>query len=142
MDNKLLFEYSNNIDANKIVLLLCTAFDSGSVNYWCSGVETILPKEFDLQTQTWLANPSDWANVHKYYIAPLVEGGSVIFDVAEDDDAPPVKHVLDINSIKRGIRVMSEKYPKHWSDVVTENDDAITGDVFIQCCLFGELIYG
>lgn len=37
---------------------------------------------------------------------------------------------------------MPVKYPRHWADVLAENDDATTGDVFLQCCLFGECIFG
>jgi hypothetical protein len=44
-------------------------------------------------------------------------------------------------AIKSGLKVMAEKYPHHWQDFVSENDDAITGDVFLQCCLFGEIVY-
>jgi hypothetical protein len=32
--------------------------------------------------------------------------------------------------------------PRHFADVLNENDDAGTGDVFLQCCLFGEIIFG
>ncbi len=27
-------------------------------------------------------------------------------------------------------------------DMLAENDDATTGDVFLQCALFGELVFG
>jgi len=37
---------------------------------------------------------------------------------------------------------MAEKYPRHFHNFLEENDDAETGDVFIQCCLFGEIVYG
>lgn len=37
---------------------------------------------------------------------------------------------------------MAEKDPRHFGDLVSENDDADTHDVFIQHVLFGEVIYG
>jgi hypothetical protein len=37
---------------------------------------------------------------------------------------------------------MRDQYPRHYADLVEENDDAITGDVFLQLAVFGELIYG
>jgi hypothetical protein len=37
---------------------------------------------------------------------------------------------------------MSEKFPEHWADFINENDDAITGDIFVQCCVFGDTVYG
>lgn len=43
---------------------------------------------------------------------------------------------------KHALRIMAEKYPKHFGDLIAENEDAGTGDVFLQCCVFGEVIYG
>jgi len=39
-------------------------------------------------------------------------------------------------------KVMHDDYPSHYGDAISENDDAGTGDVYLQCCLFGEVIYG
>lgn len=41
-----------------------------------------------------------------------------------------------------GLRRMADKYPKHFDNFMQENEDAITGDVFLQCVVFGEVIYG
>lgn len=49
---------------------------------------------------------------------------------------------LDGTKIQRGLELMARDYPHHWHDVVTQNQDAITGDVFLQLCLFGEVRYG
>jgi hypothetical protein len=37
---------------------------------------------------------------------------------------------------------MADKYPRHIADILSENDDATTGDVFLQLCLFGDVVYG
>lgn len=37
---------------------------------------------------------------------------------------------------------MAEKSPRHFADLLSEDDDATTHDVFIQHVLFGEVIYG
>jgi len=50
-------------------------------------------------------------------------------------------YVLDMDAIKRGIKVMAEKYSRHFGDFQSERGDAITADVFLQCCLFGEIVY-
>jgi len=49
---------------------------------------------------------------------------------------------LDKEALARGLTVMGEKYPSHMANFMEENDDAITGDVFIQCALLGDIIYG
>ena len=41
------------------------------------------------------------------------------------------------------MKVMHEKYTRHYADMVSEcNADATTGDVLVQCALFGEIVYG
>jgi len=49
--------------------------------------------------------------------------------------------VLDVDAVERGLKIMSEKYPNHMTDLVTENDDAMTADALLQCCLFGDFKY-
>jgi len=41
-----------------------------------------------------------------------------------------------------GLTRMAGKYPTHFADFLAENDDATTADVFVQCCIFGEVRYG
>jgi hypothetical protein len=69
---------------------------------------------------------------------PLNEGGSIGIVSTE-----PSSNVfrLDLKSIRRGLEDLATKYPRHFADLVNENTDAITADVLLQCCLFGELIY-
>lgn len=59
----------------------------------------------------------------------------------ESDEAVAI-YVLNLAKIKRGLTVMAKKYPKHFADFLTENDDADTADVFLQCALLGEVVYG
>lgn len=68
------------------------------------------------------------------------KGGYIEFSDLEDEEAEHKN--LTIEAIQRGVKIMAEKYPRHFGDWLSENDDAITGDVFLQCCLFGEVVYG
>ncbi len=49
---------------------------------------------------------------------------------------------LTAGSALEGLKVMGEKYPRHFSNWLQENDDAETADVFLQCALFGEIVFG
>lgn len=49
---------------------------------------------------------------------------------------------LDLKAIERGLQIMATHHSKHFSDWMNETDDAITGDVFLQCALLGEVVYG
>jgi hypothetical protein len=69
---------------------------------------------------------------------PLNEGGSI--GIVSTEPSSDVFR-LDLKSIRRGLEDLATKYPRHFADLVNENSDAITADVLLQCCLFGELIY-
>ena len=78
----------------------------------------------------------------------LMEGkGVVVYDLYSCEgelyeNEEPEKHHITINDVKKGLELMRDQYPRHYADLVEENDDAITGDVFLQLAVFGELIYG
>lgn len=50
--------------------------------------------------------------------------------------------VLDKKSFAKAEILMIKKYPHHFADAMAENGDAITGDVFFQLAVMGELVYG
>lgn len=51
-------------------------------------------------------------------------------------------HTFNLKKIKKGLTIMAKKEPKHFADFMSENSDEVTADVFLQCCLFGQVIYG
>ena len=69
---------------------------------------------------------------------PLNEGGSI--GIVSTEPSSDVFR-LDLKSIRRGLEDLATNYPRHFADLVNENTDAITANVLLQCCLFGELIY-
>lgn len=42
----------------------------------------------------------------------------------------------------KAMQLMAKDYTHHFDDLIRENDDAITADVFLQLSLFGDVIYG
>ena len=61
-------------------------------------------------------------------------------ELYEDDE--PSKHTLTLKDVRKGLRLMKKEYPSHYADLVEENDDAETGDIWLQLAVFGEVIYG
>jgi hypothetical protein len=62
-----------------------------------------------------------------------------------DEKAGAIKgqtYELSLDKLKAGLQVLAEKYPHHFGDVIREMGDATTGDVLVQCALFGEIVYG
>ena len=105
--------------------LLCSAFGGGS-NYWYAKV-----------TQHTPPTSADDENCHHWSQWNPVYGGSVI---VTDDEGK--KHTINRAALQRGIEIMAQKYWRHFDNVITGDDDAETGDVFLQCCCFGEIAYG
>jgi len=118
------------ISVERIGDLLCSAWEGGST-YWARVEKTIEPEKIQFGTM-------DNGKPYNHEIA-LNEGGSIQFRDIEEDKI--ITKTLNLKSIKKGLGVMAEQYPKHFADFLSENDDATTGDVFLQCCIFGEVIY-
>ena len=49
---------------------------------------------------------------------------------------------VTFESFVNGLGIMANRYPRHFKDVITQNHDAETSDVFIQCSVFGEIVFG
>lgn len=133
----------------RLASLLCCGFEGG-VGYWCTIVDFETPEEVFPILDRGHKDPKTYP--HNEF--PLLPEGTVICQVCIDanvdengycvDDTgerlPMLK--LDREAIARGLQVMADKYPHHMRDFLDEKEDSETGDVFIQCCLLGEVVYG
>lgn len=127
--------------------LLVSAFEGGS-NYWYQ-IPAAGPKDAILGPKH---APQDFRKGGKaqpkgdYYhwseLIPTTPDCALLVTAPEgfgDYDWPVV---LNIAALRHGAQVMYTKYPQHYANVLAENDDAETGDVFLQCALFGEVVFG
>lgn len=102
--------------AERISDLLCTALEGGS-NYWA---------DFS-------------CNLKDYYDFTAPEWTLVVYDMEEDEK----QHLVNYDDIIRGLQTFSTfANGRHFKDFLYENEDAMTGDCFLQCCVFNEVIYG
>ena len=62
-------------------------------------------------------------------------------EIVDNEDDKKL-HRLNLEKVKKGLTVMAKKEPKHFADFIKQEYDQVTGDVFLQCCLFGKVIYG
>lgn len=51
-------------------------------------------------------------------------------------------YTLDLKAISKGLRVFAKKSPLLYQDFLKGDMDAETSDCFLQCCVFGEIVYG
>lgn len=115
------FIVPQEIPSKMVMDLMCTAFEGGIAANWARCVAR------------------EGGKKAKYSHEVPFFGGYVLIKDIEEKDAV---YKLDREAIERGLKTMAEKYPKHFGDFMSENDDAITGDVFLQCCLLGKIVYG
>ena len=119
---------------DQISNLITCALEGGS-NYWYMIEEKIEPIHWD-----WFKSPSFETN---HYIGdyPLNEGGALTISCDTVIKGKSI-FILNLTSIEKGLKLMAKNHPQHWNDFISENEDATTGDVFLQLCLFGEIIFG
>lgn len=135
------------IPLRRVLDLLITALDTPytamewlreDADGWAA--RPVFPDGWAPSDVAWLTEPWD---ARTDYFAPLVPGGSLVFNVADSAAPGGIRPVpIDLDGITRGLAVMLAKEPRHFADVLAENDDAITADVFVQCCVFGEVVHG
>ena len=118
------------ISDKRIADLLVTGLEGGYMAPLC--ITKIYPGHGD-------GDPWSGDYTPDYIRAPFSKGGGVGF---EDEEEPGEEMVLTREKMEKGLQIMSEKYPQHFSDFIRENEDAITGDVFLQCALLGDIVYG
>jgi hypothetical protein len=115
-----------SVTRQQVANLLVSAFEGGS-NYW--------------YTITEFGNPDKVPVEFSHIDLPFSENGYLMIGTNEDgDDGVPDKR-LDKEALRTGLMLMARKYPRHFRDLMDDNEDATTGDVFLQCCLFGKVIF-
>lgn len=124
--------------------LLCNAFEGGS-NYWYRIDGYIYPAgktHKDLEAQKAAENPDSFEKTFFPHTDLPFMGGAV---QVRDMEGEQGLVALDLKKCRRGLKLMEDPangLAHHWADVLKENDDATTGDVFLQLALWGKLIYG
>jgi hypothetical protein len=122
------FAVPQEIKFKDLADLLVGAFEGGST-YWIDYVELKKPEVIDFVY--------DETKMYPHYTYPFNKGGAVIV-FPEDDDGK--SYNLDLDSIRKGLETFCKT--KHYADLLAEQTDATTSDVFLQHCLFGKEIYG
>ena len=135
-ESKFNFTVPTKVTPQQICNLLCTAFDGDMTSCWASA-RVEMPDDPDWSWCT-AEERKTWESVRKCYVASMCGGRVILIDHEEDDK----EYILDREALRRGVEVMAKDFPSHWADFINENDDAVTGDVFVQCCVFGDTVYG
>jgi hypothetical protein len=133
-----------------IMNLLISALEGGS-NYWYTNADYVIPSEHQEEVK------EASGGCFKGYWAPFY-GGHLEFGISEpcgpmpkwdgerysdiDSEAPGTVWTIGRADLERGLQVMADKYPRSLSELLNDNSDAHTGDMYIQCVAFGEAVFG
>lgn len=81
--------------------------------------------------------PECWEPQMFAYLRSNAKNKILIRDEYSDDVC-----ALTWGKMCEAMQKMAKDYTHHFDDLIQENDDAITADVFLQLSLFGDVIYG
>ena len=110
------------ITQQQVADLVTTAFESGV-------------------TAEWLGTCEPRYTSHQDYSSAGSYGDDMIprrFTVDGEDR----NYIFDIISVKTGLSLMANKFTSDFDDLISNNGDAATADVFMQCALLADVVYG
>ncbi len=92
------------------------------------------PEHFQNQIENLTRNYSPWI------ISYERDGKSWIFTYFNEDDKQRKKKIT-LAHLKKGMGKLAEEEPHRFGNIVTGDSDALDADAFIQCAIFGKLVY-
>lgn len=110
------------ITDQQIADLFVTAFEGGS-NHWLQGVE-----EYKIQPRP---DEGNWYEHGESFDGPF----HITFRTEEGLKTVDQSRVADV------LQLMADNYPYTFTDIVNDNADADTADMFLQLAVFGDVIY-
>lgn len=122
------FSATTLISSSKIADQFVTAIEGGSA-YWCDRLQLI--SSGDVAPDNTHKGP--WYDNEQLYNDPAL----LLRATVEDTD-----HDITRADIQKGLAILAEKYAWRLAEIVDEDGDAETADVFLQCVVFGEIVYG
>lgn len=121
------FKVETEVSDEQVLSLLLSAFSGGSA-YWIESIKLIQPDK------KWFPQVDESLPTGDF----ILKGGTAEIMDGEGEQML----VLTKDKIWHGVQDFSDNHPTDFADMLTENADQNTGDIFLQCCLFGKAIYG
>lgn len=122
-----------NLSPATICNLFVGAFEGGS-NYWLQRADLKLGGARKKKGLVWWGAEAIFAGPYSF---------EVRYDDPNDADGEGKgRKLLTQDDVAKGLTLMAEKSPEHFADIVSENDDNTTHDVFMQYVVLGEIVYG
>lgn len=126
------------IDWQRVTDLIVGAIEGG----YSPWLHSFIPRPDDPSATLYCQDQGEgiWYGRQSYW-----QGGGaadIEYDLPEESEgAWGGKAIFGPEEIRKGLTTMAAKYPRHFADLISEGDDAITHDVFMQCAILGEIVY-
>lgn len=137
------------VTPEQIASLLVSAFEGGS-NYWYQIVGEKKPKKFETfagRTLEQLQKSGEvkgnkGPTIYNHVDYPMNPEGNLTIKQTIEKGAPGIR-LLNAKRLAEGLQELaaSEKYGFHFANIINDNADQNTADVYLQFCLYGDCIY-
>ena len=119
-----------DIPAQRIADQFIAAFESSSGSgYWLASAKVKAGKERTTERPI-------------YSDPKLYDGHFVIELRLRERHNKRTRYEIRPSDVAAGLRKMAQSHPTHFADLIRDEGDAVTADVFLQLCAFGEVVYG
>lgn len=113
--------------------IVVTAFEGGA-NYWLHDAVLKSSKEKKESGLVWYGQEHLFTDDLKFEVG---------YDLpTEQEGRGTGRKLITMVDFKKGLQLMARAHAKHFADFTTEDYDATTGDVFMQCVVLGDVVYG
>lgn len=125
------FSYSVDVPAQRVADLLTTAIEGG----WSPWLRVVRPLDGLPIGHHWYSS-GDSLQIDGWGFTASYDGPG-----DEEGSGASVKTVV-ASDLSRALSLMAEKEPSQLAAFMSEDEDAVTGDVFMQLLLMGDVVYG
>jgi len=132
---------SVNIDIDKITNAIVGAVENGYSGWMHAFEYSNDPVSMRLAAMSRGSDHTVWYNDPRFWQS----GGKAVvkYDLpTEGEGEGNGQAVVGIDELKKGLNTMASGFARHFGDLANENDDATTHDVFLQCVILGDVVYG
>jgi hypothetical protein len=131
-----------DVPARRIADMMVSAIEGNDmVASWCDAInldETIFQgiKGFREGTSLWYDTELLFSESYRHNLKFTVT------EVVDEATGETKDHIVTGDDVAKGLVVMARSFSRHFGDLMNEEDDNTTSDVFLQCVVFKDVIYG
>ncbi len=128
----------------KMILGIITNWLETSSHDWLEKIgNPVLPEGIvlsDFKEGGKFTDPNDYCPAR--YLMMLHPGCSTPFTVENiNDDGPSIVVDVTLEKCVEAMRILAEKSPQCFRDIIEENDDANTASAWAECLFYGDVVF-